>query len=45
MRLKQALGRTWKRRPDLLQAMQLDAAEQALLDEYITEQQCDDTSL
>ena len=44
-RLKQALGRTWKRRPDLLQAMQLDAAEQALLDEYITEQQCDDTSL
>ncbi len=36
-RLKQALGRTWKRRPDLLQARGLDAQEQALLDEYLRE--------
>ena len=37
-RLKQALGRTWQRRPDLLDTLQLDAGEQALLDEYIAEQ-------
>ena len=34
-RLKQALGRTWKRRPELLQALALTPEEQALLDEYI----------
>jgi tRNA (guanine37-N1)-methyltransferase len=33
----QALGRTWQRRPDLLEATSLDARQQALLDEYITE--------
>ena len=38
-RLKQALGRTWKRRPDLLEALDLDAEQRALLDEYITEEQ------
>lgn len=37
-RLKQALGRTWLRRPDLLQARALSAEEQALLDEYLAEQ-------
>lgn len=36
-RLKQALGRTWLRRPDLLQAMALDAEQQQLLDEFIRE--------
>jgi tRNA (guanine37-N1)-methyltransferase len=33
-RLKQALGRTWLRRPDLLAARTLNAEEQALLDEF-----------
>lgn len=33
-RLKQSLGRTWQRRPDLLESRQLDAQEQALLEEF-----------
>lgn len=33
-RLKQALGRTWLRRPDLIEGRELDAAQQALLDEF-----------
>jgi tRNA (guanine37-N1)-methyltransferase len=33
-RLKQALGRTWKRRPDLLEKRELSEAELALLNEY-----------
>jgi tRNA (guanine37-N1)-methyltransferase len=33
-RLKQALGRTWLRRPELLSARQLSAEEQGLLDEF-----------
>jgi tRNA (guanine37-N1)-methyltransferase len=36
-RQKQALGRTWQRRPDLLEAMKLDDDQQALLDEFIKE--------
>ncbi len=36
-RLKQSLGRTWLRRPDLLQAMSLDKQQQQLLDEFIQE--------
>jgi len=36
-RLRQSLGRTWLRRPDLLQTMQLDKEQQALLDEFIRE--------
>jgi tRNA (guanine37-N1)-methyltransferase len=40
-RLKQALGRTWRRRPDLLQALQLDEEQQELLEEYIREQDSD----
>ena len=36
-RLKQALGRTWERRPDLLRARSLDARERALLNEYVSE--------
>ena len=37
-RLKQALGRTWKRRPELLEALTLDPEQRALLDEYIEEE-------
>jgi tRNA (guanine37-N1)-methyltransferase len=33
-RLKQALGRTWERRPDLLERIELDAEQRRLLDEY-----------
>ncbi len=33
-RLKQALGRTWQRRPDLLEKRALTAAESALLEEF-----------
>ena len=36
-REQQALGRTWQRRPDLLENIELDARQQALLDEYIAE--------
>jgi tRNA (guanine37-N1)-methyltransferase len=36
-RLKQALGRTWSRRPELLAKKALSAEERALLDEYIAE--------
>ena len=38
-RLKQALGRTWERRPDLLRGRTLSAEEQALLAEYRQERQ------
>lgn len=37
-RLKQSLGRTWERRPDLLDACDLDETQRALLEEYIEEQ-------
>lgn len=33
-RLKQALGRTWRRRPDLLAKLQLDAEQAELMEEY-----------
>ncbi|AFJ01953.1 tRNA (Guanine37-N1) -methyltransferase [Methylophaga frappieri] len=36
-RLKQALGRTWLRRPDLLTAKSLDTEQAALLAEFIAE--------
>lgn len=36
-RLKQALGRTWLRRPDLLDGIDLDAEQQDLLRAYIAE--------
>lgn len=36
-RLKQALGRTWLRRPDLLEKRALTPEEQVLLTEFITE--------
>ncbi len=36
-RHKQALGRTWLRRPDLLEAVQLNEEQRRLLDEFIRE--------
>ncbi|MDH5737775.1 MAG: tRNA (guanosine(37)-N1)-methyltransferase TrmD [Gammaproteobacteria bacterium] len=36
-RRKQALGRTWQRRPDLIRQRQLSQEEQLLLDEYMRE--------
>jgi tRNA (guanine37-N1)-methyltransferase len=36
-RQKQALGRTWLRRPDLLETAELDSNQQQLLDEFIRE--------
>ncbi|MBI4006346.1 MAG: tRNA (guanosine(37)-N1)-methyltransferase TrmD [Gammaproteobacteria bacterium] len=36
-RLKQALGRTWLRRPELIEAVKLDRDQQALLDEFKNE--------
>jgi len=36
-RLKQALGRTWRKRPDLLDGIELDTERKALLAEYIHE--------
>lgn len=36
-RHKQALGRTFERRPDLLEGRELDAEERALLEEYLAE--------
>ena len=38
-RLKQRLGATWRKRPDLLLQLQLDPQQQRLLDEFIREQQ------
>lgn len=42
-RMKQSLGRTWKRRPDLLQQVTLSDEQMALLEEYIQEQQTTDS--
>jgi tRNA (guanine37-N1)-methyltransferase len=36
-RLKQSLGRTWERRPDLLEKLELTGEQQALLAEYVKE--------
>jgi tRNA (guanine37-N1)-methyltransferase len=36
-RLKQSLGRTWQRRPDLLEQLELDSRQQKLLDEFIAD--------
>jgi len=43
-RLKQALGRTWQRRPDLLEKRTLTADERALLDEFKKENERSDVS-
>jgi tRNA (guanine37-N1)-methyltransferase len=36
-RLKQALGRAWQRRPDLMAGRELSNEERRLLDEYLSE--------
>lgn len=36
-RLKQSLGRTWQRRPDLLEKLELTSEHRALLEEFIKE--------
>lgn len=36
-RRKQALGRTWLRRPDLIRRLELSAADRALLEEFIAD--------
>jgi tRNA (guanine37-N1)-methyltransferase len=41
-RLKQALGRTWLRRPELLEELTLDQAQQNLLAEFIREYETDE---
>lgn len=38
-RLKQALGRTWLKRPDLLERLSLSPQQQALMDEFIRERE------
>lgn len=38
-RTKQSLGRTWQRRPELLAQLELDREYQALLEEFIREQE------
>lgn len=40
-RHKQALGRTWLRRPELLEMLQLSAEDKSLLDEFIRESKQD----
>jgi tRNA (guanine37-N1)-methyltransferase len=36
--MKQALGRSFLRRPDLVEKLDLDGEQQALLDEFLKEQ-------
>ena len=43
-RLKQSLGRTWQRRPELLERKTLNTEQQALLDEYIAEAQAGESN-
>jgi len=40
-RLKQSLGRTWQRRPELLEELELSKEQQKLLAEYVREQETD----
>src|SRR5690606_34283864 len=40
-RLKQSLGRTWLRRPELLEGLTLSKEQQQLLAEFIREQETD----
>ena len=43
-RLKQALGRTWLRRPDMLEKLTLTKAQEDLLAEFIRETELDNTT-
>jgi len=40
-RLKQALGRSWLRRPELVERLELNDEQQALLDEFLEERESD----
>ena len=42
-RMKQSLGRTWQRRPDLLEQIELNKEQQALLAEFVREQQASES--
>lgn len=42
-RLKQSLGRTWTRRPELLAGRELSAEQRKLLDEYLSESAAQDS--
>ncbi|GMR16812.1 MAG: tRNA (guanosine(37)-N1)-methyltransferase TrmD [Gammaproteobacteria bacterium] len=44
-RLKQALGRTWLRRPDMLEKLTLNQAQEDLLAEFIRETELDSTTI
>ncbi len=44
-RLKQALGRTWLRRPDLLEKLTLSQAQEDLLAEFIRETELDNSTI
>jgi len=44
-RLKQALGRTWLRRPDMLEKLTLTQAQEDLLAEFIRETELDSTTI
>ena len=44
-RMKESLGRTWRRRPDLLDKVSLTVDQQSLLDEYIAEHEADKTEI
>jgi len=43
-RMKQSLGRTWSRRPELMSKLKLSVEQQALLDEYKREAQPQETA-
>jgi tRNA (guanine37-N1)-methyltransferase len=43
-RLKQSLGRTWQRRPELLESLSLDKEQEELLAEFIEESQASTSS-
>jgi tRNA (guanine37-N1)-methyltransferase len=43
-RLKQALGRTWSRRPELLARLKLSSEQQQLLEEYKRDAQKQETA-
>jgi tRNA (guanine37-N1)-methyltransferase len=40
-RLRQAIGRTWERRPDMIVSRGLSAEESRLLNEYLAEREVD----
>jgi tRNA (guanine37-N1)-methyltransferase len=43
-RTQQALGRTWQRRPDLIEKLQLSPEQRRLLEEFVTEHRSGETA-